>query len=242
MTEEHINKLLTIRRARVPRIVAEKAALLVIDMQEYQVSRGFALYESLNTLTPGLLDYYLERVSTLVEPNLKRLLPAGRRAGVKIVYTQYSSFDQDGRDLIRQNQAANRAAQKFFGGVVFPPLDHPGSKIIPSLAPRPEDIVVVKNTSGVFTSTRLEFILRNLGLEQALIAGVVTNMCVENAARIASDLGFDTFIIGDACAAWSRESHDSSLRSFEMVFGSVLTTDQVLEQLNEKPGGGAAGQ
>jgi nicotinamidase-related amidase len=62
---------------------------------------------------------------------------------------------------------------------------------------------------------------------------VVTNICVEGSARAASELGFDVFIIEDACAAWSPEIHKNTLVSFEMMFGSVVTTDAVIEKVKE---------
>jgi nicotinamidase-related amidase len=66
----------------------------------------------------------------------------------------------------------------------------------------------------VFTSTKPGFILNNMGIEQLLVTGVVTNVCVEGAARSADDLGFDVFLIDDACAALSPTMHAHSLRSF----------------------------
>jgi nicotinamidase-related amidase len=51
--------------------------------------------------------------------------------------------------------------------------------------------------------------------------------------RAASELGFDTFIIEDACAAWSPEIHKNTLVSFEMMFGSVITNDEVIEKVKE---------
>ena len=231
--EEHIDKLLALRRARPINIDPGRAALLVVDMQEYQVRKGYALFESMNTVVPGLLDYYVDRVEKVVEPNLGRLLPRCRQAGIKVIYTLYSSFNRDGSDLPSPIRAINEGVRSRFGDVVFPHLDHPGSRVVASLEPEDDDLVVVKNTSGVFSSTNLDFLLDNMGITQVLVCGVVTNMCVENAARIGSDLGFETVIIDDACAAWSPEVHKHSLRSFEMIFGRVMTTEQVMERLGQ---------
>ena len=72
-----------------------------------------------------------------------------------------------------------------------------------------------------------------MDIEQLFVVGVVTNMCVEGAARTASEYGFDVFVIDDACAAWSPETHKNTLRSFEMLFGYVMTTDDVIKKIKE---------
>jgi nicotinamidase-related amidase len=120
-----------------------------------------------------------------------------------------------------------------WGEALFPDVDHPGSEIVAPLAPREEDLVVVKNTSGVFTATNLELLLQNMGIEQLVVCGVVTNMCVEGAARTGAELGFDVFLVSDACAAWSQEIHDATLRSFELLFGHVVPTDRLIEEIEK---------
>jgi nicotinamidase-related amidase len=93
--------------------------------------------------------------------------------------------------------------------------------------------VVLKNTSGVFNSTALERHLRHMGVETLLVTGVVTNMCVEGAARTAAEFGFDVFIVDDACAAWSPEVHAATLRSFRTLFGWVIDTDEAMARIEE---------
>jgi nicotinamidase-related amidase len=73
-----------------------------------------------------------------------------------------------------------------------------------------------------------------MGVEQLFVTGVVTNQCVEGAARTASELGFDVFIIADACAAWSPEIHNNSLQSFALLFGYVMTTQEAVAKVSEK--------
>jgi nicotinamidase-related amidase len=146
----------------------------------------------------------------------------------------YSSFQKEGGDLPARQRALNSLAQMQFHESVFPHKDHPSSRIIDSLRPDESDLVVIKNTSGVFTTTKLEFYLRNMGIEQLLVTGVVTNQCVEGAARTASELGFDVFMIDDACAAWSHEIHRHCLESFSLLFGYVMTTEKALASLREK--------
>jgi nicotinamidase-related amidase len=235
MSQDLIEKHLANRRKAVPEIVPEKAALLVVDMQEYQVRKDWPVYKSLDATVPGILDYFMDRVTEVVEPNIRRLAALFRERKMKVIYTMFSSFNRDGSDLTRQLQRLNRGVSKALGDVAFPPVDHPGSKIIDFLKPEDDDLIIVKNTSGVFTATSLEIFLHNMGIEQLIVTGVVTNMCVEGAARTGAELGFDVILVDDACAAWSPEIHKASLRSLELLFCHVLNTGQVIERIKAKP-------
>jgi biuret amidohydrolase len=79
-----------------------------------------------------------------------------------------------------------------------------------------------------------------MGIDGLIIAGVVTNVCVETTARDAADRGYKCILVDDACAAQSQEFHDSTLRTFAMVFGKVRTTSEVIgilqDQLKTRPG------
>jgi nicotinamidase-related amidase len=236
MTEDLIGKWLEVKKAMAPDIDPQKSALLIIDMQEYQVRKEWAFYKFMNTLVPGLLDNFITQVSETTEPNIKRLVDFFRENHIKIIYTMFSSFNEDGSDLTRQLKIGNKMAKDSCGDVLIPYKDHPGSQIIDSIKPQAGDLVIIKNTSGVFTATNLELFLKNMGIEQLFVVGVVTNMCVEGSARIANEYGFDVFVIDDACAAWSAEIHKNTLRSFQMVFGYVMTTDETIKKIKEKNG------
>lgn len=234
MNEDLIEIYLETRRTMVPTISPLKSVLLIIDMQKYQVRKEWTIYKFLNSLSPGVLDYFVKQVSEVVEPNIKRLIDFFRENNMKIVYTLFSSRNKDGSDFTRQIRTLNEMVKEQFGDVVFPHKDHPGSKIIGSIKPEGDDLVLIKTTSGTFSSTNLGLFLQNMGIELLFIVGVVTNMCVESTARAASDLGFDVIIIEDACAAWSPEIHKNSLKSFELIYGNVMTTEEVIRRIEEK--------
>jgi nicotinamidase-related amidase len=234
MGDPMIQRWLEMRKSMIPGIKPDKSALLIIDMQEYQVRKKWAAYRLSNAVVPGMLDYFMEETATVAEPNIRKLVDFFREHNLQIIYTMYSSFDKDGNDLPQRVRSLNQMARQQVGDPAFPYKDHPGSKIIDLLNPEERDLVVIKNTSSVFTSTKLEFILKNMGIEQLFVTGVVTNMCVEGSARTAAEFGFDVFLIDDACAAWSPEIHRHTLESFALLFGWVMTTDEALATLREK--------
>jgi nicotinamidase-related amidase len=223
-------------RAHRSAIDPGRAGLLVIDMQEYQVRKPWPCYQLMNGRVPGLLDYFHHQVEHIAEPNIVRLVHAARAAGVPIVFTKLASHQKDGRDLGGKIRGANELARHLIGKPFFPHQDDPAAAIIPSLAPQDADIVLTKTTSGAFSGTELDRLLKNMGVSQLILCGVVTNMCVESSARVGADLGFDVTVVSDACAAWSESVHVASLRSIEMVLCAVQKSDDVIDQLTKSAG------
>ena len=245
MTDAQIDPFIALRKSVAPPIEARRDALLVIDMQNYQIRKDWGCYESVSKVAPGMLDEFMDQVRESVEPKVRRLVAAARKADMLVVYTKFSSNHRDGRDLAPQLQEINAFSTEAVGKVTFPYKDAEGSNIVEGLTPEGDDMVIVKTTSGAFTCTDLGPQLKNAGIEQIVVCGVVTNMCVEGTARAGSELGFHSTIVGDASAAWSERAHEASLRSFGMFFGSVLGTEEVLGMLDppdepvgrEPPGG-----
>ena len=75
------------------------------------------------------------------------------------------------------------------------------------------EILIRKTASGVFNATSIDSVLRNLGVRYPILAGVVTDPCVESAARDACDLGHLVNLVPNACATHSRERHDNTPRA-----------------------------
>ena len=68
-------------------------------------------------------------------------------------------------------------------------------------------------SSSAFVSTNLGYKLRNLGIEQLVVTGGLTDQCIDSAVRDACDLGFLVTVATDACVTHSAERHDSALRN-----------------------------
>ena len=90
-------------------------------------------------------------------------------------------------------------------------------KSIPGLEPRPGETVVVKDVNSGFTGTSLELDLRRSGVSRLVVAGYFTNMCVETTVRAAGNLGYDTYLAHDACAAGNRAGVDGQMYDAEQV-------------------------
>ncbi|MDB5055744.1 MAG: isochorismatase hydrolase, partial [Bacilli bacterium] len=102
------------------------------------------------------------------------------------------------------------------------------------VAPLPGDIVVKKHRFSAFINTRLESVLRALKIETLVLTGVSTNICVESTARDGFMLDFRIVLMKDACAAFSQEEHDMSLKTIDTYFGMVARTNEVISFWQEK--------
>jgi ureidoacrylate peracid hydrolase len=102
--------------------------------------------------------------------------------------------------------------------------------VIDELKPGEDEMVLGKTSSSVFISTNLHYILGNLGIKFLMIAGCLTDQCVDSAVRDACDLGYLVTTVTDACATLSQDRHDWSLR-LTKGYARQRTTDEVVREI-----------
>ena len=81
-------------------------------------------------------------------------------------------------------------------------------KQIKGMEPHEHDIVVVKDVNSGFIGTSLELDLRRAGIQRLVVLGFFTNVCIETTVRMSGNMGFDTYLVHDACAAMNSIGHD----------------------------------
>jgi ureidoacrylate peracid hydrolase len=110
------------------------------------------------------------------------------------------------------------------------PKGSPDARMVDELAPTDDEIVFPKTSSSVFISTNIDYVLRNLGTKYLIIAGCLTDQCVDSAVRDACDLGYLVTVPTDACATLSVERHEWSLRN-NRGYCRQITTQDLLEEI-----------
>ncbi|GGE03879.1 isochorismatase [Aureimonas endophytica] len=175
-------------------------ALLLVDMQRVWLEPG---------LDPDHADwgpdhYFYRETRERAVPNARRLLDAARASGVEVLHTIIRSLTRDGRD---------RSLDHKLTPIHLGP-DAPEALPVAELAPVGDEILLPKTSSGVFNSTNLDYLLKNLGIRHLVVAGVLTDQCVDMAVRDGADRGYLVTCVADACAAPSPERHAHALKAF----------------------------
>ncbi|WP_331755768.1 isochorismatase family cysteine hydrolase [Streptomyces sp. NBC_01643] len=177
-------------------------ALIVIDMQN-----GFCSPD-------GSLPQYVLQMPNMgdVVDAISDLIATCRAARLPVIYTRLVWPDR--------NDCPARLLSNF------PPHIHPlapgtDSAIIDELAPRNEDTVIDKKTFNAFLGTDLDERLRRMGVKELVVAGVMTNVCVESTVRHASDLNYTVRVASD-CTTGFPDLRDASLQVLQMIFAEQV--------------------
>jgi nicotinamidase-related amidase len=201
-------------------------ALLVIDMQRDFVEPG-GFGEALGN------DVSLLRKA--IAPT-KRVLDAARSAKMLVIHTR-EGHRPDLSDL----PPSKKARGKLKAGIGDPgPMGRIlvrgeyGHDIIDELKPLPGEPVVDKPGKGAFYATDLDAMLRNRGVQQLVVCGVTTEVCVNTGVREANDRGYDCLVLEDCVASYFPEFQLMALRMIKAqggIFGWVSDSNRFLAAL-----------
>jgi nicotinamidase-related amidase len=99
--------------------------------------------------------------------------------------------------------------------------DSPYFKLMDFLVRRKDEPLLIKNTRNAFTSTNLQELLQEKGVERLVITGIQTEQCCETTTRLAADLGYDVDFVTGATMTFPIADPDT---------GEELTTDEILRR------------
>lgn len=202
-------------------VAPRQTALLLIDVQNYTMEDGGEYAGMAVEDVEKRYGYFFREMRGRAIPNMRLLQNASRRAGIEVVYTVIASHTQDGRDLSLDYKISG----------MFCPKGSRDAEVLDEVAPRGDEIVLPKTSSSVFISTNIHYILGNLGIKQVIIAGALTDQCVDSAVRDACDLGYLVTLPTDACATQSRVRHENSLAN-NAGYCRQMTTQALLAEID----------
>jgi ureidoacrylate peracid hydrolase len=197
-------------------IDAARAALVVVDMQNYFVAEGFPLE--------------VPQARAIV-PNINRLAKAMRAAGGTVVWVQTTATGalEHWGNLHRYMLTPERARTRL-ASLAETAEDY---KLFAPLEQLPSDLWVKKIMYSAFIpgSSDIDAQLRRRGIESVLVTGTLTNVCCESTARDAMLLDYRVIMLSDGNATLTDEEHAAALNTFLMFFGDVMTTDEAIARL-----------
>jgi nicotinamidase-related amidase len=149
--------------------------------------------------------------------NIRQLLHAFREARLEVVFSVIENLTADGRD---------RSLDYKLSGI-FVARGSWEAKVVAEIAPAEDELVLPKTSSSVFNSTTLDYLLRNIGIADVFVAGLLTDQCIDHAVKDGADRGYYMTCIHDACAAETEERHQAALECFK-GYCRLLVTEDVL--------------
>jgi len=211
-------------------IEGRATALLLLDLQIAHVDPTRGVGPIFHERFPTLAAYYYARLRDPVLPTVLELQSFFQQHELPIIHARSALALPDGADLAAWSWRRRQLRESAAGIPLLLPPGAPERELWPALEPRPDELVLDKPTLSPFNGTALDQYLRNMGVENLVIAGLLTNAAVETTARDAGDRGYNAMVVEDACAALSAEDHAAGT-SFASWY-VVKTTSELIDQLS----------
>ena len=207
---------------------SQRSALLVIDMQrDFLDPRGYAAMAGVD----------VARLRQTIAP-VQSLLRAARNHNMRVVFTREghepSLSDCPPVKLARSKNTGAAIGSLGPLGRLLVRGEH-GHDMVDEVKPLPDEMVIDKPGYSAFHQTRLDQLLRELGVDTVMVCGVTTEVCVSTTVRSATDLGYHCLTVSDACAATQAHLHQPALEMLEVeggIFGAVIDTQEALQLIN----------
>lgn len=197
-----------------------QAVLIVIDLQNDFVRQGapMEVEDARNSL-----------------PTVQKLIEAAREKSIPVIYTKFISGPNktllwNWSPEIEEFGACRRGFVRYYSDIQS---ERQCSDVVDEIYPQPEDYIVEKYGYSAFRFTNLRDILMSEGIDSIIVVGTVTQVCVADTVHDAFGLGFKVLVVSDCVTSYMPDLQAAFLKNFELKFGWVKNSNEVLSLIKD---------
>jgi len=198
-------------------------ALVIIDMQYRSVHPDYGWARKAREAgRTEIFDSLFARLPAVIA-NIQAVQRVCRENKIEVIFIVNRSWTQDGRDLSPSYKTKGAKCS-------------PGTKdveVLEEIKPVGDEIVLNKLSTGAFTSSPVDSVLRYMGIRKLLVAGVNTNYCVESFIRDAYDLGYEVVLIEDCCATVNEKYHEVTCEEIDGIFCNIKSSREIVAAIQK---------
>jgi ureidoacrylate peracid hydrolase len=199
----------------------DRTGLVVIDPYNDFISEGGKVWDRLKDVAEA----------NLCIPHMSQVLDAARGSGIRVFYAlhhRYRPGDYENWTYIAPIQKAAWSRKTFEFGTW-------GGELRSEFEPQPGDVVAQEHwCSSGFANTDLDLQLKNHGIHQLIVMGLIAHTCLEATVRYGAELGYEVTVVKDATASYSdREMHAALEVNMPNYATSIVTTAEIVGTISE---------
>ena len=189
------------------------------QIKHYNTRRAVPILERTAILVIDMQHYFHGLIAPILD-NVLALIDACRNSQVKVVFTRHGVHDP-------QNDGGMLTT--WWGDLIL--YGSEAWELDKELKPNSSDLIIDKNRYSAFQGTDLDDWLRNNGVEDLIITGVMTNLCCETTARDAFGHDYRVFFVADATATLNEELHLATLKNLAYGFAYIVDSKGLCSHL-----------
>lgn len=187
------------------------------EIQDYITHESVPNYNKCALLVIEMQETFRSDLGIISEDQIKNIKALTKHAetnGSKVIYVRHNDSSKGSQPMIN-----------WWGDELK--YGSPNWQMIPEIDPK-NNLIIDKNQYSAFFGTNLDDVLKQNGIEDVIITGVMTNCCCETAARDAFMRGYRVFFVNDATSTVNKELHIATLKNLAFGFAYIKDTKDLI--------------
>lgn len=175
------------------------------------MKKAIIIIDMLNDFVTGSLK--CERAQRII-PNIRKLASSARQSGIPVIYSNDAHHPKIDHEFSVWGEHAIEGSQ--------------GAQVIPEIAPKKGDYVIPKRRYSAFFGTELDWLLRELGVQEVVLCGLHTHICIRHTSADAFFRGYKVSVPEDCVESFTEQDHKSGLEYLKMAYKAEVSSAEVI--------------